>query len=115
LFAAACGILLCISSAGCSRAFWRSQADMDVYHLLDAKTLDPRWDLPRLDLTPDPRSRFCDPYDPDKEPLPPDDPSAHEYMHCVYGMRGYKNWHKFGDAMSIENPHWLESFGVKPE
>ncbi|MEX2285501.1 MAG: TolC family protein [Planctomycetaceae bacterium] len=115
LLAAACGILLCLASTGCSRTFWRLQADKDVYHLLDAKTLDPRWDLPRLDLTPDPRSRFCDPYDPDKPPLPLDDPAANEYMHCVYGMKGYKNWHKLGTAMSIENPCWLEAFGITPE
>ena len=95
--------------------FWRSQADFDTYRLLDEKTLDPRWALPRLDIEPDPRSRFYDPYPVDFGPLPPDDPTAHETMHCVAGKRGSKSWHKFGRAMSIENPHWLEPFGVPPE
>ena len=110
-------MLLCLFAAtamtsGCSRAFWRKQADKDSYAILDAKTLDPRWNLPRLDVEPDPLSCFFDPYNRDKPPLPLDDPSAHVYMHRVDGMKGYKGWHKFGTALSIENPCWLENFGI---
>ena len=97
---------------GCSRQFWRQQADRDTYSAVTEKLNDPHWQVPRIDLTPDPRSRFYDPYDPDCQPLPPDDPAAHEFMHCVNGKRGYKSWHKLGTALSIENPHWLEPFGV---
>lgn len=97
---------------GCSRAFWRNQADRDVYNELEKKTADPRWDVPRLDIIPDPRSRFYDAYDLDHGPLPPDDPSAARYMLKVSGMDGYKSWHKFGRTFSIENPRWLESFGL---
>ena len=97
---------------GCSRQFWRQQAYRDTYSAVTEKLNDPHWQVPRIDLTPDPRSRFYDPYDPDCQPLPPDDPAAHEFMHCVNGKRGYKSWHKLGTALSIENPHWLEPFGV---
>jgi len=113
LLATAC-LLVLINGIGCSRQFWRRNADKNTYHILGQKTTDPRWSTPRLDLQADPRSRFFDPYDPDCPPLPPDDPAAHEYMHCVYGMRGYKAWHDFGDAISIENPHWLEPYGLAP-
>jgi len=103
------------SIGGCSRQFWRKQADRDGYNAAAEKLNNPHWQVPRLDLTPDPRSRFYDPYDPDCAPLPPDDPAAHEVMHCVSGRKGYKNWHKFGKALSIENPQWLEPFGVSVE
>ncbi|GAB4146583.1 MAG: hypothetical protein Tsb009_19360 [Planctomycetaceae bacterium] len=107
--------MLLILSAGCSRSFWRQQADRDVYRLVSQKLNDPAWAVPRMDITPDPRSRFFDPYDLDKGPLPPDDPAAGEYMLQVAGKRGYKSWHKFGEALSVENPHWLEAFGLPAE
>ena len=97
---------------GCSRQFWRKQAERDTYNAIGEKLNDPRWELPRVNLTPDQRSRFYDPYDPDKEPLPPDDPSAHASMHQVNGRKGYKNWHKLGTAFAIENPQWLEPYGI---
>ncbi|HID22984.1 MAG TPA: hypothetical protein EYP14_11370, partial [Planctomycetaceae bacterium] len=114
-FCWAAAAMICLHAAGCSLAFWRRQADTDTYNILTEKVSDARWALPRIDVTPDPRSRFYDPYDPDQEPLSPDDPAAHEYMHWVAGKRGYKSWHKLGTAFSIENPHWLEAFGLTPE
>ena len=101
------------SLSGCSRQFWRKQADTDTYNGIGQKLNDERWELPRIDLTPDHRSRFYDPYDPDKEPLPPDDPAAHALMHSVNGRRGYKSWHKLGTSFAIENPCWLENYGIE--
>jgi outer membrane protein TolC len=109
------GALLLASLPGCSRQFWRRQADMDVYDAEAEKLMDPRWAVPRVDVTPDPRSRFFDPYDQDFPPLPPDDPYAHQFMHCVDGWEGYKGWHGFGDTLSVENPQWLANFGVTEE
>ncbi len=85
--------LLVVATAlsGCSRAFWRRQADRDAYNLVGEKLNDRAWAVPRIDITPDPRSRFYDPYDADRGPLPPDDPAAGEYMLCVAGKRGYKS------------------------
>lgn len=110
LIALACVCLLALP--GCTRRFWRRQAERDTYEAVFDKLNDPHWAVPRVDLKPDPRSRFYDPWDPDREPLPPDDPAAHQTMHCVSGRRGYKNWHKLGTALSIENPQWLAPFGI---
>ena len=101
------------SLSGCSRQFWRKQADKDSYNAVAEKLNDPHWQVPRFELTPDPRSRFYDPFDPDKEPLPPDDPAAHQYMHSVNGRKGYKNWHKLGTSFAIENPQWLAPYGIQ--
>jgi hypothetical protein len=106
------GLLLASAVPGCSRHFWRKQADLDVYDAVAEKLVDPRWDVPRVDVAADPRSRFYDPYDLDRPPLPPDDPTAHAYMHWVDGWEGYKGWHQFGDTLSVENPQWLANFGI---
>ncbi len=108
-------VWLPLSSIGCSRTFWRKQADRDSYEAIQENLTDPRWAVPRIDITPDPRSRFYNPYSPDEEPLPPDDPHAHVYMHWVDGWQGYKRWHEFGDLMSVENPQWLAPFGLSAE
>ncbi len=111
-------VLCALSSVGilgCSQSFWRKQADKDSYCALSQTETDPRWVNPRKGLTPDPRSRFFDPYDPDKEPLPPDDPAAAVYMEKVNGIPGYKSWHKLGRSFSIENPGWLSQFELTPE
>ena len=107
-------VTLMFVGSGCSRMFWRSQADFDSYNLLQRKQFDPRWTIPRTTVDADPRSRFFDPFDPDCAPLPPDDPAASQYMQMVHGMRGYKSWHEFGESMSVENPGWLANFGMAP-
>ncbi|MCA9058350.1 MAG: TolC family protein, partial [Planctomycetaceae bacterium] len=101
-----------LSGTGCSRQFWRRQADRDSYKVITEKLNDPHWQLPRIDVTPDPRSRFYDPFDPDCEPMPPDDPAAHHYMQCINGYKGSKTWDKFGRVNTVENPSWLENYGV---
>lgn len=100
----------CVQTVGCSRRFWRQQADTDVYVAVHEKLNDPRWHLPRTSIVPDSRSRFYDPYDPDHSPLPPDDPASHQFMHCADGKEGYKCWHEFGDTLSVENPNWLDPY-----
>lgn len=100
---------------GCSPTFWFDQANQDTYEILAENANDPAWQVPRFDVEPDPRSRFYDPYDPNHEPLPPDDPAANVYMHWLQCKKGYKSWHKFGRALSIENPDWLVQYGISPE
>jgi len=109
------GCLLISGLTGCTRTFWRDQADRDSYLAITEKLNDPRWELPRIDVTADPRSRFYDPYDPDHEPAPPDDSAAAVYMNWVDGWQGYKGWHKFGDVMTVENPQWLANFGISEQ
>jgi len=133
--------LLAISGlSGCSRSFWRRNAEENAYDVLGEKITDPRWTSPRLDITPDERSRFYDPSDPDCAPLPPDDPAAHQYMHWMGGVpwakrrdkpwaggvfwppfartkgfRGWKGWHEYGEEFSVENPQWLAPFELAPD
>ena len=104
--------LLCLAATGCARKYWRKQADELSYNLIRDKQSDPRWVVDRIQVETDPRSRFYSAYDPDYEPLPPDDQAAHEFMHWAYGKRGWKHWHEFGDQASVENPYWLEPFGM---
>ena len=52
----------------------------------------------------DPRSRYFDPYNPDREPMPPDDPAAHVFMHYVDGMQGYRRWHAYGNSPTFRTP-----------
>ena len=98
--------------AGCTARSYRINADRETYGILAEKTADPRWSAPRLNLEPQTNSRFSDPFDPDHPPMPPDDPVAHREMHNPGGMKGYRKWHKDGDAAWIENPAWRESLAL---
>ncbi|MFN5908137.1 MAG: hypothetical protein ACK5A3_18965, partial [Planctomyces sp.] len=84
------GVAGLTSLSGCSRQFWRKQADRDAYTAIGEKINDPHWSVPRVDLTPDPRSRFYETGGTDKPPLPPAVPAAHELMPSVNWRRGDK-------------------------
>ncbi|MEO1981193.1 MAG: hypothetical protein ABGZ24_11800, partial [Fuerstiella sp.] len=97
--------------SGCKRSEWSQRADAESYAAIAEKQNDERWLLPRIDITPDPRSRFFDAHDdPDHQPLPPDDPTAHQFMHYANGLKGYKKWHENGDVPSVENISWLSPY-----
>jgi len=93
--------------AGCSRTFYRQQADDDAYQLIAQKAAGPRWALTDFSVAVDPRSRMYDPFDPDAEPMPPDDPAAHALMHCVDCKKGWPCWHANGDTPLVENPDYV--------
>src|SRR5437868_5052527 len=86
-------LIICALSLGCSRAFYRRQADADAYALVRQKANNPAWALENYTISVDPRSRMYDPFCLDAPPMPPDDPTAHQYMHCVDNKRGYPGWH----------------------
>jgi len=69
---------------------------------------DPRWKVNDYGITPDAASRMFDPFHPDCEPMPCDDPAAHKKMHNAAGMRGSAHWHDNGDTSHVENPHWRQ-------
>jgi len=100
----ALGLLL--AAAGCSRTYYRRQADQEVYGLVGAATHDPRWPLQGYAIQPKPESRFYDPNSPDHPAMPPDDPTSHQLMHCVDCQRGARGWHRNGDTPYVENPGW---------
>lgn len=92
--------------SGCTRAMYREQADAEVYSAVAEKAHDPRWELKDYTININPHSRMYDGFDPDNEPLPPDDPTSHKLMHYVDGMEGYPCWHLNGDISVVENPEW---------
>ena len=105
-------ILLCmtvLACSGCSRQHYRVKADKEVYSLLEAGgTKDCRWQLSDYRIEVDPRSRMYDRNNPDNEPMPPDDASAHVKMHRVDGKKGSKHWHEHGNTKHVENPCWRQ-------
>jgi len=92
--------------AGCSRSHYRLQADAESYKLVAQKESDPRWVLQDYTIEPSDESRFFDPYSPDRPPMPPDDPAAHELMHYVDGKKNWRCWHANGDTPYVDNPDW---------
>ncbi|HUP82020.1 MAG TPA: TolC family protein, partial [Pirellula sp.] len=101
-------LLAVVLNIGCNPRDYRQNADRETYRILTQKTADPRWSVNSLNVVPQGNSRFSDPFDPDRPPMPPDDPTAHRDMHCPGGIPGYRRWHKDGNAAWIENPAWRE-------
>jgi outer membrane protein TolC len=101
-------VVLAVLASGCTRAFYRRQADRDTYQVIEERNQDPRWAVPRISVDTPPESRLHDPFNPDRPPMPPDDPAADRYMQRVFGMRGYRHWHRDGDAPWIEDPSWRD-------
>jgi len=95
-------------STGCSRTYYRRQADIDAYALVREKANHPHWKLEDYTISVDPRSRMYDPYSVDCPPIPQDDPTSHQLMHCVDNKRGWPFWHDNGERPYIENPAWPE-------
>src|ERR1700674_2628513 len=62
---------------GCTRPYFRKQADNEVAEVLAQKDKYPDWKIDNWHVYPDPRARFADPTDPDHPPKPPDDPAAY--------------------------------------
>ena len=47
----------------------------------------------------------------DHPPMPADDPASHEFMQCIWGMKGYQHWLDNGVTNQLDNPHWRERLG----
>ena len=77
-----------IGASGCSRPQHRLQADREAYDVIAEPNADPRWHADDCNIEIDPRSRYFDPCDPDRPPMPQDDPASHKYMLRVDGMKG---------------------------
>ncbi len=101
-------LLLALSSIGCNRQYYRQQADREAEQLIAEKSVDPRWALQRFSIEQDPRSRYFDPFDPDSQPMPEDDPASHDLMRNVAGMKGWPHWEDNGVRGQLENPQWRE-------
>lgn len=112
---ASCTILLLfLLATGCSRAWYRRDADQETYaavHERNAQT----WQFPPFHLNKPPESRLHDPYNPDRSPRPPDDLAAHQYMQRVHRFRGYRHWDDHGVLDEVEDPAWLDWLPREPD
>lgn len=102
----ACALLALLAPLGCSRNFYRQQADQQAHCLLDQKALPAESTPGRFRIDVDPRSRMFDPFDPDCEPMPPDDPTAAQYLECVDGKRGSSDWQDVRRTSFVDSPSW---------
>lgn len=73
---ACCALLLLLG--GCTRHFFHKSADKEVDDILREKDRYKDWHLEQYHVDPDPRARFADDGNPDRPPMPPDDPAAHD-------------------------------------
>lgn len=107
-------LLILMSAAGllgCTREKYRLRADRDAYGTIAKSSTDPRWAQPDFSIEPDPRSRNYVPENIDRPPMPADDPASHEFMQCIWGMKGYKHWLDNGVTDQLDNPRWREHLG----
>lgn len=65
-----------LASLGCTRRFYRDRTDRDVEQILTEKNCFDPWRIEQWHAYPDPMARFADPTNPDRPPMPPDDPGA---------------------------------------
>lgn len=108
-------VALALLATGCSRGYYRNQADDDATRLIVNASDGTRNPLGDFSIAVNPQSRFFDADDPDHPPMPPDDPMAHELMHCVDCKSGYPCWHTHGDTPFVENPLWKSQLPLSAE
>ncbi|MDZ4780666.1 MAG: hypothetical protein SGJ19_10470 [Planctomycetia bacterium] len=108
-------VLACLvalaGQSGCSRTRYRLNADREVFNLVREKGNDPRWAHPFFNPYVNPRSRYFDPANPDREPMPQDDPASYQFMRYVDGKRAWKHWLDNGTVRNLESPAWQERLG----
>jgi outer membrane protein TolC len=113
-------VALCLAGSvilvsGCSRAFYRRSADRETYGAIGQYADEARWPIASAGVNPPPASRLYDPFNPDRPPLPPDDPTAARAMARPNGIRGSRTFHDDGDAPFIEAPDWLNTLGLNAD
>ncbi|HEV8059433.1 MAG TPA: hypothetical protein VGP68_06155 [Gemmataceae bacterium] len=69
---------LFVQASGCTRNYFRQDADKEVSEVLAEKDKYPDWPIDNWHIYPDPRARFADNTDPDHPPKPPDDPASYD-------------------------------------
>jgi hypothetical protein len=94
---------------GCTRSYYRRQADSEVNCIIDNKSAAIGSAPGQFRIEIDPRSRMYDPTNPDCPPMPPDDPTSHQLMHCVDCTPGSPCWRHLDTTPHTENPNWKDS------
>ncbi len=102
------GLAMLLFQLGCSRTFYRKQADHEALYILKEKGNDPRWNMEDFSIEINEQSRMFSVDDPDRPAMPPDDEAASIFMKSVDGMEGYDDWEKDGRLEHFENPEWRQ-------
>ncbi|MGV3609039.1 MAG: hypothetical protein ACO1RA_21720 [Planctomycetaceae bacterium] len=100
------GLLVLCVFTGCTRARYRTWADRETQPIIAERIVQPQYDVGRTEVEPAPSSRLHDPFDPDHPPKPTDDPAAATFMQNPGGLRGARNWDKYGTTDELESPLW---------
>lgn len=69
---------LLAATPGCTRRWFRNKADQEAADVIAEKDRYALWKLQNWHVYPDPRARFADPTNPDRPPMPPDDPASRD-------------------------------------
>lgn len=105
--------LLCLALlvvvGGCQRPWYRRDADRETYAALWEHQNEQLWPVGGTSITPAPGSRLFDPFNPDRPPLPADDPAAHYFMHHPGGQPAPRTYLRDGAAPWVEDPSWRDS------
>ena len=113
------GATFLATGTGCSRQKYRTDADNDVYELLNAvETNDDRtkyWELDGFTLQDSCGSRYANLYDPDAQPSPVDDGTAGRLLADVEGPKGLQKWTKNGFVQTVENENWRNTLPAPNE
>jgi hypothetical protein len=92
---------------GCSRPYYRKTADLETNCLIDQKVAVAG--VPDVRRVPvDRASRMFDPFNPDRPPMPEDDPTAHRYMEMVDRKKHYPLWDVNGRTNTVESVDWWQ-------
>lgn len=91
-----------LAGSGCTRQKYRCKVDTEAYYLIDQKIAESceATALPyRIEI--DPCSRMFDPFNPDRPPMPEDDPQSNRFMRMVDGKKrlsavGGQRTHQYG-------------------
>ncbi len=98
--------LMAFGGVACTRAKYRYKTNREAYYLIDEKIADSGEPTAPYRIEIDPRSRMFDPFNPDRPPMPEDDPVANRYMKVVDRKKGYPLWEANGRTNTAENPNW---------
>ena len=101
-----------VFGVGCSRTDRtenRLEADREAYDVIAERNDDSRWRTDDYSIEIDSRSRYFDPCDPDRPPMPQDDPASNRYMRIVDGKKGWGHWEDNGLRTHLENPAWRDA------
>ncbi|MEO2049483.1 MAG: TolC family protein [Pirellulales bacterium] len=97
-----------VLTASCARtrSYYRQQADRQANCIIDQKAVVVGSGMGEFRIGIDPRSRMFDPHNPDLEPMPPDDPAAHQLMQLVDYKKGSRSWRNLPRTPFVDNPDW---------